>query len=193
MGQEIVTGTGLSSSLRSALGQIANAQPGERSSISSKTMTEAREAAAGVEQALRPAPPEVAERWLEALGVLCAASPQEADAARKVRAIALMLEFPARCFNRASLNAAARRFKFFPSYSEVCEHLEAEASELKRLRHDLRRLMSMPVEDDRQPPRYSDLSDEQRAEVDRHLASLRSLSTRQEIVPQDRETQKEAT
>ena len=129
-------------------------------------MTEAKEAAIGVEQALRPAPPEVAERWLEALGVLCAASPQEADAARKVRAIALMLEFPARCFNRASLNAAARRFKFFPSYSEICDHLEAEASELKRLRHDLRRLMALAVEEAPTPTRYGNLTPEQRAEFD---------------------------
>lgn len=173
MAQDLVTATGLSSSLRNALAQIANAQPGERSSISSRTMAEAREAAIGVEQALRPAPPEVAERWLEALGVLCATSPQEADAARKVRAMALMLEFPARCYNRASLNAAARRFKFFPAYAEICEHLEAEASELKRLRHDIRRVLASPVEGDRPAPKYSALTPDQRAQFDAIMAGFR--------------------
>lgn len=107
--------------------------------------------------------------------------------------MALMLEFPARCFNRASLNAAARKFKFFPAYSEVCEHLEAEASELKRLRHDLRRLLAQPVEDDQPPPRYAELTDDQRAEVDRQLAKLRGLTSRPEIPAQGSEMWREAT
>jgi len=147
-------------------------------------MTEARDLAATVDALLRPAPVEAIERWLEALGVLCAASPQEADAARKVRAMALMLEFPPRCFNRASLDAAARKFKFFPSYSEVCQHLEDEARGLKRQRHDLRRVLALPVEDDIPPPRYQDLTPEQRAQFDAAMAPFRRARKEADEAPQ---------
>lgn len=156
-------------------------------------MAEAKRVIAGVDEALKPAPAEAVERWLEALGALVAAAPGEAEAARKIRAMSVMLEYPASAFNRRSLDAAARRFKFFPAYAELCEHLEAEIAETKRLRHQLRRVLALPVQDDRPPPRYSELSDDQRAEVDRQLAKLRGLTSRPEIPAQGSEIGREAT
>lgn len=156
-------------------------------------MAEATQAAAGVDEALKPAPAEVVERWLEALGTLVSAAPGEAEAARKIRAMSVMLEFPARCFNRASLDAAARRFKFFPSYAELCEHLEAEASELKRLRHDLRRLRALPIADEAPPPRYSDLPPDHRQRVDKILDDIRAALRSPAAGPPDDETTGGAT
>ena len=162
-------------------------------SISSRTMAEATQAAAGVDGALKPAPAEVVERWLEALGTLVSAASGEAEAARKIRAMSVMLEFPARCFNRASLDAAARRFKFFPSYAELCEHLEAEASELKRLRHDLRRLRALPIADEAPPERYADLPPDQRQRVDKILDDIRASLRSPTAGPPDDETTGGAT
>lgn len=193
MPNSLAIATGLSPSLRSALAKIESAQPGERLSISSRTMAEATQAAAGVDETLKPAPAEVVERWLEALGTLVSAAPGEAEAARKIRAMSVMLEFPARCFNRASLDAAARRFKFFPSYAELCEHLEAEASELKRLRHDLRRLRALPIADEAPPERYADLPPDQRQRVDKILDDIRASLRSPAAGPPDDETTGGAT
>lgn len=173
MGQEIAIGTDLPFSLRSALQRIEREPPGTRFSISSQTRSQAIAAASAIDAALKSAPPEQAERWLEALGLLTATNPDDGDAKLKIHAISRMLEFPARCYNRSSLDAAARRFRFFPAYSEICDHLEGEARELKRQRHDLRRVLALPVQDDRPPPRYQDLTPEQRAAFDAAMAPFR--------------------
>lgn len=136
-------------------------------------IAEARAAMAAVDAALQPAPIDLVKRWLEALGALVAAAPGEAEAARKIHAMATMLEFPASAFNRASLNAAARKFRFFPSYAELCEHLEAETAEAKRLRHQLRRAVALPVAEHQPRGRWSEMTDEQRAEFDRLMAGWR--------------------
>ena len=192
MGQEIVTGTGLSSSLKSLLARIETEQPGAPLSISSTARAEAQAALAAVDEALRPAPEGLALRWLTALGTLTATRPDEADAAGKARAYATMLEFPTSAFNRRSLDAAARKFRFFPSYAELCEHLEAETAEAKRIRHQLRRLIALPVEDRQPRGRWSDLSDEQRAEFSRLMGSFRGTRG-PEILGVANETRERAT
>jgi len=128
---------------------------------------------AAADAALQPAPGELVERWLEALGALVAVAAGEAEAARKIRAMTTMLEFPASAFNRSSLNSAARRFKFFPSYAELCEHLEVETAEAKRLRHQLRRAVALPVAEHQPRGRWSEMSAEQRAEFNRLMAGWR--------------------
>lgn len=174
MGQEIVAGTVLSSSLKSALQRIEREPQGTQFSISSKTKSEAVEAAAALDEAMKPAPDEAAERWLEALGVLTATNPDDRDARLKIHAMSRMLTFPARCYNRSSLDAAARKFRFFPSYAEITAHLEGEAAEAKTLRHQLRRLIALPVQDDRAPRgKWSEMTDEQRAEFERLMAGFR--------------------
>lgn len=193
MAQELVTATALSSSLNGWLKRIETEQPGAQLSISSTLKSEAQSALAAIDEALRPAPEPLVLRWLTALGTLTATKPDEADATGKARAYATMLEYPASAFTKASLAVAARKFRWFPSFAEVCEHLEAETAETKRVRHQLRRLLAQPVEDDRPPVRYSELTDDQRAEVDRQLAKLRGLTSRPEIPAHGSEMGMEAT
>lgn len=173
MGREIATATASSSLVRNWLARIEREPPGTPLSICSRTQTEATAALAAIDEALKPAAEGVALRWITALGTLTATRPEEADALGKARAYAAMLEFPASAFNRASLDAAARKFRWFPSYAEVCEHLEAETAEAKQMRHRLRRLVALPVQDDRPPAKYSALTAEQRAQFDAIMAGFR--------------------
>ena len=193
MAQDLAIATALSSSLRGLLARIETEQPGAPMAASSRLKAEAQSALAAVDEALKPAPEALALRWLTALGTLTATRTDEADATGKARAYATMLEYPASAFTKASLGVAARKFRWFPSFAELCEHLEAETAEAKRLRHQLRRVLALPVQDDRPPPRYSELSDDQRAEVDRQLAKLRGLTSRPEIPAQGSEMGREAT
>lgn len=64
--------------------------------------------------------------WLKALGALCAASLPIAEAEARVAAYVPMLgeQFDAGAFCQRSLEAVARKSKFFPSYAEVVERLE---------------------------------------------------------------------
>jgi hypothetical protein len=109
-----------------------------------------------------------------ALGTLTATRPGEADGLAKVRAYAAMLEFPASAFTRSSLDAAARKFRWFPSYAELVEHLEAEVAQAKALRHQLRRAVALPVEGSKPSGKYSAMTDAQRAEFDAAMAKFRS-------------------
>lgn len=173
MAQQIAIATDLSSSLRRALALIETAQPGEKPEISSAMASEVNSALVAAEQALERAPRDTIERWLEALGVLVAGNPGEADAARKVRAYAAMLDYPPGAFTRRSLDTAARRFKFWPAYAELCEHLEAEIADFKRLRHQLRRMRALPTRRDEVVRRYRDLTDDERAQFEALMAPWR--------------------
>ena len=148
-------------------------QPGAPLSISSTQKTEAERALVAAEAALQPAPQALAERFVTALGTLTATRPGEADGLAKVRAYAAMLEFPASAFTRSSLDAAARKFRFFPSYAELVEHLEAEVAQAKALRHQLRRAVALPVEGAKPAGKYSAMTPEQRAEFDALMARWR--------------------
>ncbi len=149
-------------------------QPGAPLSISSTQKTEAERALAAAEAALQPAPQALAERFVTALGTLTATRPGEADGLAKIRAYAAMLEFPASAFTRSSLDAAARRFKFFPAYAELVEHLEAEVAAAKAQRHQLRRAIALPAEGSRPVGKWSTMTDEQKAEFEATMAEFRS-------------------
>lgn len=183
MSQDLVIGTALSSLLKNWLARIETEQPGAQLTISSTVRDEAQAALAAIDDALKSAPEGLVMRWLSALGTLTATRPDEADAVGKARAYAAMLEFPASAFNRASLNAAARKFRFFPSYAELCEHLEAETAGTKTLRHQLRRLVALPVSERTAGTRWSQLTPEQRAEFDRLMAGFRGTRTDSEGNP----------
>ena len=148
-------------------------RPGAPLSISSTQKAEAERALVAAEAALQPAPQALAERFVTALGTLTATRPGEADGLAKVRAYAAMLEFPASAFTRSSLDAAARKFRFFPSYAELVEHLEAEVAQAKALRHQLRRAVALPVEGARPAGKYSAMTDAQKAEFDALMARWR--------------------
>jgi Mg-chelatase subunit ChlI len=166
--------TGLSFTLSALLGRMQTEQPGAPLSISSTQKTEAERALVAAEAALQPAPQALAERFVTALGTLTATRPGEADGLAKVRAYAAMLEFPASAFTRSSLDAAARKFRWFPSYAELVEHLEAEVAQAKALRHQLRRAVALPVEGSKPSGKYSAMTDAQKAEFDAAMAKFRS-------------------
>lgn len=75
-----------------------------------------------------PAQKEAIREWLKMLGVLCAGNATVADARMKVGAYSAMLNHPASCFTKESLDRAGRRFKFVPSYAELVEFLDAESA-----------------------------------------------------------------
>ena len=166
--------TGLSFSLSALLGRMQTEQPGAPLAISSTQKAEAERALAAIEAALQPAPQALALRWITALGTLTATKPGEADGDAKARAYAAMLEYPASAFSRASLDAAARKFRWFPSYAEVCEHLEAEVAAAKAQRHQLRRAVALPSEGSRPVGKWSAMTDEQKAEFEATMAKFRS-------------------
>lgn len=174
MAQDLARATALSQSLSGLLARIATEQPGAPLEISSTQRAEAERALAAIDAALQPAPQALIERWVAALGTLCAGKPDEADAAAKIRAYAAMLEFPASAFSRSSLDAAARRFKFFPAYAELVEHLEAEVAAAKAQRHQLRRAIALPAEGSRPVGKWSAMTDAQKAEFEATMARFRS-------------------
>lgn len=89
---------------------------------------------------LRPADKRVVADWLASLGTLCAGQMSAEEARMKVSAYADLIDLPAPCFTRATLREAAARFKFWPSYSEICQLfsfrllcLKDQVAELERL------------------------------------------------------------
>jgi hypothetical protein len=65
-------------------------------------------------------------QWLQSLGVLVATGMSVADAKERLAVFVPLLaaEFDGRFFNAATLAFVARRSKFFPTFSEVCEGLQ---------------------------------------------------------------------
>lgn len=174
MAQDLAIATALSFSLSALLARMQTEQPGAPLAISSTQKAEAERALAAIEAALQPAPQALALRWISALGTLTATKPGEADGDAKARAYAAMLEYPGSAFSRASLDAAARKFRWFPSYAEVCEHLEAEVAAAKAQRHQLRRAVALPAEGSRPVGKWSTMTDEQKAEFESTMAKFRS-------------------
>ena len=174
MAQDLAIATALSFSLSALLARMQTEQPGAPLAISSTQKAEAERALAAIEAALQPAPQALALRWISALGTLTASKPGEADGSAKAQAYAAMVEFPASAFTRSSLDAAARKFRWFPSYAELVEHLEAEVAAAKAQRHQLRRAVALPVEGKQPVGRWSAMNDEQKAEFEATMAKFRS-------------------
>lgn len=128
-----------------------------------------------VEGALRPADPQTVRQWLTALGVMVAGQMTAADAKAKVGAYVPMLDHPASCFTRETLEEAGRAFKFFPSFSEVAAFLDSKADPLKTLRQRLEAVLRAPVTEIEKPAkRYSELTEAERAEVDAKFARAKA-------------------
>lgn len=82
---------------------------------------EARAIIAETFEYLRPASPETVRRWLAAFGPTVAGRMPEAEIRVRLQAYETALDAPPCCYTKRSLQIAARRFKFFPSVSELCE------------------------------------------------------------------------
>lgn len=72
-------------------------------------------------------------QWLQSLGVLVATAMTLAEAKERLATFAPLLnaEFDRRFFNERSLAFVAKRCKFFPTFSEICEHLHEFGADLR--------------------------------------------------------------
>lgn len=130
--------------------------------------------------AMAPSPIETTRKWLAALGNLVASRHGASEAQQAVRTYAAMLDYPASCFTRDTLRAAARQFKFWPAFAELAEFLDALVADQRALRDRLEALCRLPVSD--APPAtkadparsYRDLGAEQQAEHERLMANYRA-------------------
>lgn len=82
---------------------------------------------------MRPADGDVVRKWLGDLGVLVAGAMGVDEARAKLAAYANLIadDFPRAAFTRRTLATAGRRFKFFPSFSELSEFLDETHGDLR--------------------------------------------------------------
>ena len=107
--------------------------------VTDKMRLEAERAAQELKEALRPARQSDVELWLASLGSMTAGRKHDDDAEISIQATAAMLDdMPSAVFTGETLKKALRRFKWWPSFAELSEFLDAEKAPLvmqaKRLR-----------------------------------------------------------
>ena len=167
--------TGLSQSLASWLRRTETEQAGSLIPIPPSARAEAERALAAIDASLQPAPREIVDRWVAALGTLVAGGNLTVEEARvKGAAYAAMLNYPRSAYTRSSLDTAARACKWFPSYAELCQLLDAEVAEAQRQRHLLRRAVTATVESEKPVGKWSTMTDAQKAEFEATMARFRS-------------------
>jgi len=85
--------------------------------------------------------------WVGKLGILVAGNMTADDARAKMAAYGSMLagQYPRAMLTRDGLDRAARAFKWFPSYSELSEHLDREFRRMQRERRRLEALAGEPA------------------------------------------------
>lgn len=92
-----------------------------------------------------PASREVVEKWLSSLGALQAGNATDASAEGKITAYASMLDYPAACFTKTTLDVAARTFSpWFPDYGGLAEFLDQYALPIRSMVERLRRIADAP-------------------------------------------------
>lgn len=121
----------------------------------------AESALAAVNAELVPASDAALRKWLSSLAVLVAGGRSSAeDAEIKLNAYAAMLEgkMPVCAFTRDTLDRAARKFKFLPSYAELTELLSAIVSPRTARANRLAYVLKLPPpEPPRQPPTQEEI------------------------------------
>jgi hypothetical protein len=146
--------------------------------ISAAAKAEARAELDRLAESLEPAGKERMAQWLATLGTISATGNMTvADAKAKLGAYASLLAYPVACLTRESLDRAGRAFKWFPTYAEIAEFLDAEQRRVETRRKRLERLLSdeeRATKAEPKPKRYADASDEDRARIDARLAELKA-------------------
>lgn len=121
----------------------------------------AESALAAVNAELVPASDAALRKWLSSLAVLVAGGRSSAeDAEIKLKAYAAMLDgkMPVCAFTRDTLDRAARKFKFLPSYAELTELLSAIVSPKTARANRLAYVLKLPPpEPPRQPPTQEEI------------------------------------
>jgi len=102
------------------------------SNPSAELRREANERAASLSVNLRtPATANHCARWLASLGNLVAGQMSAQDVRDKLTAYAGNLDYPAGLYTQDSLKAAGKRFKWFPSFAELTEFLDARKADME--------------------------------------------------------------
>ena len=124
---------------------------------------------AAAKAALEKSPREITAKWLIRLGTLCAGQTSVADAKLKITEYIALLDYPVGCFTDQTLDAAARQFKWLPSYAELTEFLDGEAASA---RVHLAALLRPPAPEAKPsgPPMHETLTPEQ---ISAKFAALR--------------------
>lgn len=113
--------------------------------ISDDMRSEADTASRVLWRALRPSRIADVELWLASLGSLTASRKDADDADAAIRAMAGVLDdVPVAVLTQDTLRKAAKRFKWWPSYAELGEFLDAEKSVLERRLKRLRAIVDAP-------------------------------------------------
>lgn len=123
--------------------------------------------------------PNTIAEWLSQLGILTAGPKMSVgDAKEKLAAYASGLDYPAICFSQKSLYAAARHFKWFPTFSEVCEWLDKFIKPSRTMHERITALanarIQLPAPVEAKPVYIKDLPEPQRTEYLRQMAELRT-------------------
>lgn len=142
------------------------------------------------ETALDPAPTGIIERWLTALGVLCAGRGDDGNAEIKLAIYAPRLMQPASVFTDANLTEAGKRFSFFPSFAELSAFLDEKAEPVKAIAWRLRQLAeAKPTAPAATPERtWSDLTPEEREAHDRMMEEVRRKIHANDVAPRPTES-----
>lgn len=82
---------------------------------------------------MRPADDETVRQWLGDLGVLIASAMTVDEARAKLAAYTSLLteDYPRAAFTRRTLATAGRRFKYFPTFGELCDFLDDTRGDLR--------------------------------------------------------------
>jgi hypothetical protein len=128
-----------------------------------------------VERLCQPCPRETVSKWLATLGVMCAGQQlTAADAKAKISAYSAHLNHPASCFTNDTLNEAARKFKWFPSYAEVAEFLDLKAQQQLNMRFRLEKIAGAKVAEKPRPGKsWQEMTADERAKFNEIMAGVR--------------------
>lgn len=127
--------------------------------------------------------PNTVAEWLSQLGVLCASQKMSvADAKEKLVAYATGLDFPTECFTQKSLYVAARHFKWFPTFSEVCDWLEKYIATARVMHDRIRALANADLTPTAlaAPVKGPFIKDMPEAQRDEYIAQMKGLKSRLE-------------
>lgn len=115
--------------------------------------------------------------WLSQLGTMCAGQKMSVDEAKeKIASYAFGLRYPEFCFSQGSLYRAARKFKFFPTFSEVCDFLDDMARPARSTFARIELLSLAQPTSDIEPERvkrWEDMTPDEQAAHDKMMSDLR--------------------
>lgn len=94
--------------------------------ISQELREQAQQHLATIERYSAQPSSQAVDKWLRNLAPLLAGNNSAKDLELKLLAFSQMLDYPGYCYTPNSLREFARKQKFFPTFSELCEHLEQQ-------------------------------------------------------------------